>query len=599
MGKFVDLTGQKFGNWLVLEYRGNGKWLCECQCKDKTIREVLGKTLKSGASKSCGCLGKVNIENKHFGDWLVLKQLDYQDALCKCMRCNRDFVVRISNLKSGASTKCVECAKKEQLHTYEDLANKMFGNWKPIKYLGNQKWLCECQCEEKTQKIVAAGDLKRGKTKSCGCIQFRDLTKEDIKADVINYIGNGYWKCKCNYCNTEYVAHRTDLLNGKDDCGCHISIKRQQTLYNLYGDYSTSKINNPRTDEQQNAVRDKQSLSSFIANNFKDKPTIYELSTQLGLSDDRMLKLVHEFGIENLVLIGKGSRYEDEIYNWISTLLPSRCILTHNRDIIKPKELDIYIPEKKIAIEFNGSYWHSDDIININDHRDKTLACARKGIHLIHIFEYEWKDTTKQSKIKSYIRGLINQEYSNKIYARSTEIKCIDSELANDFCEMYHLQGKTGASINYGCYKDNELLGVMTFGIPRFNNEYEYEIIRLCWKNDTKVIGGTEKIFSEFIRNINPNSIITYVDISKFTGNIYTKLGFKPIQPNPITEPNYVWVHLKKNTVLSRYQVMKHKLVKHGLGTEDQTEDEIMKNLGFVKIYNSGNLKLEWLKGEQ
>ena len=100
-------------------------------------------------------------------------------------------------------------------------------------------------------------------------------------------------------------------------------------------------------------------------------------------------------------------------------------------------------------------------------------------------------------------------------------------------------------------------------------------------------------MFKRFIRDNSPKSIITYCDISKFTGNVYSRLGFKA-DKDCITEPNYVWVKPLGNIVLKRYQTMKHKLIEDGLGNENQTEDEIMENLGFLKIYDSGNLRLSW-----
>ena len=98
-----------------------------------------------------------------------------------------------------------------------------------------------------------------------------------------------------------------------------------------------------------------------------------------------------------------------------------------------------------------------------------------------------------------------------------------------------------------------------------------------------------------FIKEYKPISILTYVDISKFTGNSYTRLGFKPTKEEPITEPNYVWVKEGTNNYLTRYQTQKHKLVREGLGTSEQTEDEIMRQLGYLRIYDSGNLKMEWI----
>jgi hypothetical protein len=103
-------------------------------------------------------------------------------------------------------------------------------------------------------------------------------------------------------------------------------------------------------------------------------------------------------------------------------------------------------------------------------------------------------------------------------------------------------------------------------------------------------------MFSYFKKTFNPQSIITYCDIAKFTGNSYYKMNFKLIQPNPITEPNYVWVGYHTCKVIPRYQTQKHKLVEQGLGTENQTEEEIMLSLGYLKICDSGNIKLEWFK---
>ena len=54
----MDLTGKEFGRWKVIKYSGNKKWLCECSCENKTVREVDGNSLKRGLSKSCGCLQK-------------------------------------------------------------------------------------------------------------------------------------------------------------------------------------------------------------------------------------------------------------------------------------------------------------------------------------------------------------------------------------------------------------------------------------------------------------------------------------------------------------------------------------------------------------
>jgi very-short-patch-repair endonuclease len=62
--------------------------------------------------------------------------------------------------------------------------------------------------------------------------------------------------------------------------------------------------------------------------------------------------------------------------------------IEHDRSIIKPLELDFYIPDFQMAIEVNGIYWHSEQ--NGRDkyaHQRKTLRCLELGVSLIHLFE--------------------------------------------------------------------------------------------------------------------------------------------------------------------------------------------------------------------
>jgi len=82
----------------------------------------------------------------------------------------------------------------------------------------------------------------------------------------------------------------------------------------------------------------------------------------------------------------------------------------------------------------------------------------------------------------------------------------------------------------------NELIGVMTFGKSRFNKKYQYEIHRLCFKNNHRVIGGASKLFSVFLKEHNPESIISYCDKRYANGKVYDKLGFHLEKE---TKPNY------------------------------------------------------------
>lgn len=105
------------------------------------------------------------------------------------------------------------------------------------------------------------------------------------------------------------------------------------------------------------------------------------------------------------------SKGEEQVYKFVRKLLCSEVIIRNDRTKIKPKELDIYIPKLKIALEFNGVYWHSDEKKG-KDHRiEKTNLCKELGIDLVHVEELDWKNNT--SMIKSKIESLIFNKLNN------------------------------------------------------------------------------------------------------------------------------------------------------------------------------------------
>ena len=263
-------------------------------------------------------------------------------------------------------------------------------------------------------------------------------------------------------------------------------------------------------------------------------------------------------------------------------------IIENDRKLISPLELDAVIPEKKIAFEFNGIYWHSDKIKNNNKyyHLNKTLKCEEIGHKLIHIWEYDWINPNKQNILKEKIKALLGVDQT-KIYARKCEIKEINSKIKNDFLNKHHIQGEDKSKIKLGLFHENELVAVMTFGKPRFNKNYEWELIRYATKSGYQILGGAGKLLSYFERNYNPKNIITYADRSYSQGNMYRQIGFENHSQTP---PNYNWI--KNSIIISRYQSQKHKLKKILCERFDEnlSENENMLNNGYHKIFDCGNL---------
>ena len=564
----VDLTGQQFEDYIPIEYMGKGKWLCKCKCGKTAVK--LGSHLTAGLTRFCTHNKEStkfkDLSNQRFGRLTVIKYDGESYWICKC-DCGETRRVRSWELRQNKILECNRCHYDSRKRKLE---GTIVGGYNVIKYIGNKKYICEClNCGEHFE--VLAGNLEGNKY---GCLNCSNILKmkhklEGVKIDkllVKKYIGDGHWLCECD-CGNEYIAITSNLIDNKTLKQCkdcyHRSLVKDMTGKDV-GDWIVEKY----IGYQKWECKCRHCGNTYV---------------RFGWNL-RTLK-------SSVCPCQNSSKPELDVLNYIKSIYNGN-IIHKDRNIISPQELDMYIPDKKIAIEFNGTYWHSTKYREKKYHQDKTISCAKRKIQLVHIFEHEWHNIDKQRKIKEYIRSLLTED-NIKVHARKTIVEEITQSETEAFLEEYHLQGAIKSPINLGCFYDNELIGVMTFGVPRFNKNYDYEIHRLCWKSNTTVVGGTERLFKHFIKTYKPQSVITYTDISKFTGNVYTRLGFKPTE-KPITEPNYTWVEPHTMEILTRYQTMKHKLIEKGLGTEDQTEDEIMIDNGFLKIYDAGNIKLEW-----
>ena len=277
------------------------------------------------------------------------------------------------------------------------------------------------------------------------------------------------------------------------------------------------------------------------------------------------------------------SNSEQEVLNFIKSVYHGD-VIENDRQILKGKELDIYLPEKKIAIEYDGLFWHNDKSGKDEKyHLIKTEECEKQGIQLIHIFEDEW--IYKKEIVKGRIKSILGLDRT-RIYARKCKVKKIDNRTCNEFLQENHLQGEDRSSIRYGLYYENKLVSVMTFGKPRFNKNYDYELIRFCSKIGFQIIGGASKLLEYFKRQYK-GSIISYADRRYSMGKLYKKLGFEMIS---ISKPNYWWT--KNQIKFSRYQCQKSKL-KNILGNNfnpELSEDENMRLNGYDKIYDCGNI---------
>jgi hypothetical protein len=277
------------------------------------------------------------------------------------------------------------------------------------------------------------------------------------------------------------------------------------------------------------------------------------------------------------------SNCETEVVDFIKSIYNDEIIL-NSRQIISPFELDIYLLNKSLAFEFDGLYFHSERSLKSNDyHLMKTNMCSEKGIQLIHIFENEWR--FKRNIVKSRIKNLLGI-YDETIYARKCEIKIVNTKDKNNFLFENHLQGECNSKVNLGLFFENKLVSLMTFGKPRYNKNYEWELLRFCNLCNYHIPGGASKLLSFFEKHFNPKSIISYADKRWSTGNLYQKLNFK-FSHN--TMPDYWFWKNSEFSHRSKYQKYKMKNIKDFIFDENLTGLENMINNGFNRIFDCGN----------
>jgi hypothetical protein len=275
------------------------------------------------------------------------------------------------------------------------------------------------------------------------------------------------------------------------------------------------------------------------------------------------------------------SKEEIAILNFSKTLT-NGTIKHNNRTLLSGEELDIYMEENNIAIEYDGVYFHSNAFKQTDYHLNKTVKCEELGIRLFHIFENEWLVPTKQDIWKSILTNVCSQ--STRIFARKTDIRPVSSSDSKKFLEENHLQGACVSSVRYGLYLDDVLVSLMTFGKSRFNKKIDWELIRFCNKKYTTIVGGASKLFKHFLKN-HSGSVISYADRRRSQGNLYKQLGFD-FSHNSV--PNFMYV--KNRELFSRQKFQKHKL-KNQLKNFDpeKTAEKNMEEHGYRKIYDCGN----------
>lgn len=270
---------------------------------------------------------------------------------------------------------------------------------------------------------------------------------------------------------------------------------------------------------------------------------------------------------------GQRTNYaEIEVADFIGSL--GVKVVREDRSQLGGRHIDIWVPECNVGVEYNGSYWHTEEKRG-NSHRAKWELATAKGIHLVQVFDFEW--ALRRGAVENRLRAILGK--GAKIAARKTKVQEVDPAAANEFYEKYHTQGGRGVSgESYGLYEGGELVACATFSEARYDNA-QWELRR--YASIGTVVGGYAKLMKAFITRRSPSNIVSYCDLRWGTGKMYAANGFKLAH---VTEPDYWWT--KGENKVSRYAMQQRPV--------GVSEKQYAGSLGLSKVLGVGHQKWVW-----
>lgn len=277
------------------------------------------------------------------------------------------------------------------------------------------------------------------------------------------------------------------------------------------------------------------------------------------------------------------SKDEDDLAKYIGSMVH---ITRHERTIIKPYEIDLFVPSKRLGIEYHGCYHHSYNHVESASerqrHKLKADLAKRANIKLLQFYSYEWH--TKRTLIESMIKHHLG--LSTKIYARRCQLRIPTKHEIYQFFEHNHLAGGRHGKIDIGLYHEDKLVAAMNF-IEVMSGTLE--IMRYATVAGSTVVGGLSKMLKWVDSNVAYQSIMTYADRRISTGNCYRAVGFVEVKE---TQPGYQYV-LRDKPAGSRQKFQKRKL-RSILPNfdESKTEAENMFAHGYRRLWDAGHIKL-------
>lgn len=561
-----------------------GKLICQ-NCQRKTTEEFIEDA------------------KKIYGDKYDYSKVNYIGSKIKvCIICHEkdkngiehgEFLIRPNDFMEGHSCKKCFAIKNSKQLEYNEMIEKFIRvhhnkyDYSMIEsknyYLDNDIQIICPKHGTFTQSV--RNHLKAG-CKECAIEKMQEYRKVDETEFKMRF--NSISNNKFSYNSEEFINMNTPMTFKHFVCGTQF--KRTPTAF-------LSNATCPVCNQILYSGLKTKTTEEFIedAKNMHGDKFDYS-NTKYSKSNEKVEIICRECGktffIEaNSHLQGHGCPYhninssikEKEIYTFISENIGKEAVSKNARNMINGNEIDIFVNDLMLGIEFDGLFWHGENIKSNDYHLNKTLLCESKNIDLIHIFEDEWDE--KKNIVKSNLLKIIGC-VENVVNSNECTIKEIDLKTANLFLNNNDLKGQCRSNINIGLYYNDELVSVMSLSYTHyFNNDFknDYIIKRCCDKTNTLVINSKELMLNYFENTYKPKNIVIFVDRRWFIKNDYKYNGFKL---NKILKPNYFYVI--KNKRFDKIKLSKPILVKKYGYNNDINLIDFYKEKKWYRIFDCG-----------
>lgn len=269
----------------------------------------------------------------------------------------------------------------------------------------------------------------------------------------------------------------------------------------------------------------------------------------------------------------RSSYLEDKVELFLKEIGVS--YVPNTRSVIKPYEVDFYLPDYKLAIELHGLFYHS--VVSGNKPRDyhfQKYALAREnGVRLLQFWQtdIDYRFPAITNIIRNAV-GLTSRKYD----ARKCELKPVRYNEASEFYEKNHIQGKAGRNCrSVGLYFEDKLVALIGYTVTKEKST----ILRYCTELGSNVRGG----FTRLLKQVPGSKIATYSHNDISDGKLYSTNGFECVAEGD----GDLW-YTDYSSIYNRQKFMKSRLVDFPAYSEDKTEQEIMVASGYDMIYKSG-----------